>query len=91
MQPIIDENLYKMGDEALRQERGVHDCQESLDALAGLTSDQYDSFWEGYWDAHREVRGPTTGDYWFPTLPSQIKEREESLQRLKERGRTPKA
>lgn len=89
MQPTIDHNLYKMGCDALRQERPVHDCQESLDSMS-ISSDQYDSFWMGYWDTHRELIGPTTEDEWFPTLTSQVRERQESLQRLERQGSAPK-
>lgn len=90
MQPVIDENFYKMGEDALRRGDGIHNCQERLDNTPNLTSDQYDSFFLGWYDAYREERGPTTDDNYFPTLPSQIKEREESLRRLKEQGRSPK-
>jgi hypothetical protein len=87
MQPIIDDRFYKLGCDAFRQERYIHACQEWLDSVPDLTSDQYDSFFLGWHDTYRELKGPTVEDIWFPTLPSQIKEREESLQRLKEQGR----
>lgn len=91
MQPTIDQNFYKMGGDALRRGQYIHSCQEMLDGTPGLTSDQYDSFFLGWYDTYRETVGPTTDDTYFPTLPSQIKDREESLQRLKEQGRTPKS
>lgn len=91
MQPIIDDNFYKMGCDALRREQYIHSCQEMLDNMPSITSDQYDSFFMGWYDAYREIVGPTTDDNYFSTLPSQIKDREESLQRLKEQGRIPKA
>ena len=90
MQPVIDQRFYDMGCEALRQDKYLHACQEMLDAMPDLTSDQYDSFFLGWYDTYRELHGPVTEDIYFPILPSQIKAREESLQRLKEQGRTAK-
>lgn len=48
MQPIIDEHFYKLGAQAKQQGRGTWDCQQELNNIPNLTSDQYDSFWLGY-------------------------------------------
>jgi len=83
MQPVISEKWYENGFQCVvTHDLGVHDCEIALDNNLTLTSDEYDSFWLGYWDAVRFQRGETVFDYWFSALPSQIKERKESLARL---------
>lgn len=86
----IDQHYYDMGCEAFRQERYMEACQEMLDAIPDLTHNQRESFFLGWNDTYRELKGPTTEDIYFPTLPSQIREREASIKRLRERCKTPK-
>jgi len=51
MQPITVDRFYSAGVAAFKSGHTVRQCQETLDNNKALRSDEYDSFWQGYWDA----------------------------------------
>lgn len=58
MQPVIVQTWYDNGFKSFVQhEMSVNACQTALDNNIMLTSDEYDSFWLGYWDAVRQNIG----------------------------------
>ena len=49
-QPILDEKFFKSGKKSSKFMK-INEAQETLDGIKELTSNQYDSFWLGwFWD-----------------------------------------